>query len=49
MVPAAPTGGVEQDQPAGDESDTKVVFAGSVSSSVAYTALLGPALVTVIV
>jgi len=48
-VPAAPTAGVVQDQPPGDDSDTNVVFAGSVSESAAVMALLGPVLFTVMV
>jgi hypothetical protein len=37
------------DQPPGDDSETNVVFAGSVSDVLAVDALLGPALFTVIV
>jgi len=48
-VPPAPTAGVVHDQPPGDDSDTNVVFAGSVSESAAVMALLGPALSTVMV
>jgi hypothetical protein len=48
-VPTAPTAGVMHDQPAGDDNDTKVVPAGSVSDNETEAALLGPALVTVIV
>ena len=48
-VPVAPTAGVVHDQPAGDESDTNVVFAGSVSDKLAVAALLGPGLLAVIV
>jgi hypothetical protein len=49
IAPVAPTAGVVHDQPAGDESDTNVVSAGSVSASAAVLALLGPPLVTVMV
>ena len=49
MVPVPPTAGVVHDQPAGDASDTNVVFAGSVSDSEADAASLGPALLTVMV
>jgi len=48
-VPPAPTAGVVQDQPPGDDNDTKVVPAGNVSESETEVALLGPALFTVIV
>ena len=48
-VPAEPTGGVVHDQPAAGASDTKVGPAGSVSASETAAALLGPALVAVIV
>ena len=48
-VPPAPTAGVVQLQPPGDESETNVVPAGSVSESDAFAALLGPAFATVIV
>src|SRR5688572_27725162 len=44
IVPVPPTAGVVHDQPAGDASDTNVVFAGSVSFIVAVSAVLGPAL-----
>ena len=47
--PFAPTAGVEHDQPPGDVSDTNVVLAGSVSDIATVAALLGPALLTVIV
>ena len=47
-VPAAPTAGVVQIQPAGDASDTKVVPAGRVSARVTDAALLGPMLLTAI-
>ena len=48
-VPPAPTAGVVEDHPPGDERDTNVVPAGSVSVSDTVAALLGPALVTVMV
>jgi hypothetical protein len=48
-VPPAPIAGVVQLQPPGDENDTNVVPAGSVSDIDAFAALLGPALATVIV
>src|SRR5689334_7161173 len=47
--PVAPTAGVVQDQPAAETSDTKVVFAGIASLSVAVAAASGPELPTVIV
>ena len=49
MAPAAPTAGTVHDHPPGDESDTKVVPAGSVSVSAADAAWLGPLLVAVMV
>src|SRR5215203_2734352 len=48
-VPPAPTAGVMHDQPPGDDSETNAVPAGSVSERLTVAALLGPALVTVIV
>ena len=48
-VPAEPTAGVVQLQPAGEVSETKVVLAGNASVSVTVEAELGPALMTVIV
>src|SRR6185295_10114306 len=48
-VPPAPIGGVVFDHPTGAVNDTKVVPAGNVSDSDTDAALLGPALVTVIV
>jgi len=45
--PVLPTAGVVQFQPAGTESDWKVVAVGMVSSSTAVVAALGPLLVTV--
>ena len=48
-APAAPTAGVVQLQPAGEVSDTKVVPVGKVSDSDTVDALLGPALLAVIV
>ena len=48
-VPPAPIAGVVHDQPPGDDSETNVVPAGSVSESETDAALLGPALVTVMV
>jgi hypothetical protein len=48
-VPPAPTAGVVHDQPPGEDSDTNVVPAGSVSVRLAMGALLGPALPTVMV
>src|SRR5690242_17209929 len=49
MVPPAPTAGVVHDQPAGEESATNVVPAGSVSERLTLAAELGPALLTVMV
>jgi hypothetical protein len=49
IVPLAPTAGVVHVQPTGEVSDTNVVFAGSGSDSATVVALLGPALLTVIV
>ena len=46
MVPALPTLGVEQDQPAGVVIDTNVVLAGSVSVKLTEAAAAGPLLVT---
>lgn len=47
IVPALPTVGVLQDQPAGSAPMEKnVVFAGVVSVKLAPVAMLGPALVT---
>ena len=48
-VPGSSTAGVTQLHPAGEESETKVVPGGSVSSSDTEAAALGPALVTVMV
>ncbi|MDQ2975950.1 MAG: hypothetical protein M3R69_11150 [Acidobacteriota bacterium] len=48
-APPAPTAGTVHDQPLGDDNDTKVVPAGSVSDNETEAALLGPALFTVIV
>jgi hypothetical protein len=47
--PVAPTAGVVQDQPPGDESETNVVPDGRTSSNNAETAASGPLFVTVIV
>ena len=49
IAPPEPTAGVVQPQPAGSESETNVVPAGSVSSRVTAAAALGPPFVTVIV
>ena len=49
IVPPAPTAGVVHDQPPGEDSDTNVIPAGNVSDTDALVALLGPALVAVIV
>jgi len=49
IVPPAPTAGVVQDQPAGEESEKKVVPAGNVLDSETEVASLGPVFVTVIV
>lgn len=46
MVPVAPTAGVTQDHPAGNETDWKVVFGGVTSVKLALVAALGPLLVT---
>src|SRR5829696_6384211 len=48
-VPPRPTVRLLHDQPLGEESETKVVSAGSVSERLTETALLGPSLVTVMV
>ena len=48
-VPVPPTAGVVQLQPAGEESETKLVPAGRVSETATVAALLGPALLTVMV
>jgi hypothetical protein len=48
-VPPSPTVRLLHDQAPGEESETKVVSAGSVSERLAAAALLGPALVTVMV
>ena len=48
-VPPAPTTGVVQLQPPGDDSETNVVPAGNVSETDVLAALLGPAFVAVIV
>jgi hypothetical protein len=48
-LPVAPTAGVVQVNPAGDASETNVVFAGSVSARVTFTAAFGPLFVTAIV
>jgi hypothetical protein len=48
-VPPLPTAGVTQVHPAGADSETKVVPAGTVSESETEFALLGPALVSVMV
>src|SRR5256885_1259149 len=48
-VPPAPTAGVVLDHPPGDNSDTNVVPAGSVSLNDTVAASLGPAFVTVMV
>jgi hypothetical protein len=45
-LPVPPTGGRVQVQPAGADKETKVVFAGTASTSVALSAALGPLLVT---
>jgi hypothetical protein len=49
IAPFDPTAGVVHDQPPGDESDTNVVLAGRGSDNATVAALLGPALLTVIV
>jgi hypothetical protein len=46
-VPPPPAAGVVQDQPPGADSETNVSPAGKVSESETEVALLGPALVTV--
>lgn len=48
-VPPEPTCGFVHDQPLGDDSETKVVPAGSTSLRLTFAAALGPALVIVIV
>src|ERR1700728_1265180 len=45
-LPVPPTEGRVQVQPTGADSETKVVFAGTASTSVALSAALGPLLVT---
>jgi hypothetical protein len=45
-LPVLPTGGVVQLQPAGAAIEANVVFAGTASTSVAWSAALGPLLVT---
>jgi hypothetical protein len=47
--PPAPGAGVEHVQPAGAESETKVIVPGSASFNVAASAVSGPPLMTVIV
>src|SRR5688572_7654928 len=49
IAPVPPTEGVVHDQPAGDASETNVVLDGTLSLSDAEVALLGPALLTVMV
>jgi hypothetical protein len=49
MVPVAPAAGVVHDQLPGGVSETKVVLAGTASLSESVAALLGPALLTVMV
>ena len=44
--PVPPTPGVTHVHPAGDAIETNVVFAGTVATSVALSAALGPLLVT---
>jgi hypothetical protein len=48
IAPVPPEAGVVHDQPAGEASDTNVVFAGVVSLNVTVAASLGPAFVTAI-
>jgi len=48
-VPPLPTAGVVEAHPAGAVKDTRVVPTGNVSDSTTDAALLGPALLTVIV
>jgi hypothetical protein len=48
-VPFAPTAGVVQDHPPGDDRDTKVVSAGKESDRLTLAATLGPALFAVMV
>jgi hypothetical protein len=48
-VSVAPTAGAEQDQPAGEVSDTNVVFAGIASFKVTFSAASGPELLSAIV
>ena len=47
IAPVAPTAGVVQLQPPGDDNATNVVFAGTESESVTLPALLGPPFVSV--
>src|SRR5215213_4144034 len=49
MLPVPPTAGAVHDQPPGDASETNVVIAGTVSLRLTVLALLGPALLTVMV
>src|SRR5216684_2975152 len=44
-LPVPPAAGVKQVQPAGADMETKTVFAGTASTSVALSAALGPLLV----
>jgi hypothetical protein len=48
-VPPAPTAGVVQDQPPGDDNETNVVPAGNISDMLTLADSLGPAFVVVIV
>jgi hypothetical protein len=47
--PPAPTAGVVQDQPPGEDSDTNVVPAGNVSEMLTDAASLGPGFTAVMV
>jgi hypothetical protein len=47
MLPVPPLPGLTQVQPAGAETETMVVFAGTASTNVTLSAALGPLLVTI--
>jgi hypothetical protein len=48
-APVPPTGGAEQDQPAGAETETNVVFGGVDVAMAGLVAVEGPLFVTMIV
>ena len=49
IFPVPPTRGLRQLHPAGDTSETKVVFVGIFATTVALSVVLGPLLVTIYV